>query len=220
MPIIDGAALRQAMLEGCRSLEANKDRLCAIDGETGDGDHGISMTIGARAMIRALNRLAEDPLPCEVFQAASDAFADEVGATIGPLYESAFASAALATAQEKLLDKCSVWANLLYAMADAISRTGGAQRGDKTLLDALLPAADHMSMAGNDTLKDGEVIPSLLEAARIATDQASETRHMIAGKGRASRLGSRSAGHPDAGATSFAILLAAMANKLAKQAPY
>ncbi|MEY2701324.1 MAG: hypothetical protein RIQ52_2079 [Pseudomonadota bacterium] len=216
MPVIEGEQLRTALLAGCRVIENHKDRLCAIDGETGDGDHGISMTIGARAIARALKSLPAKPSPGEVFQAASDAFADDVGATIGPIYESAFAAAAGVAAQQNSLDSCRIWVDILHAMGDAISQAGGAKRGDKTLLDALLPAADYLASASNR--QDLSIHTALLEAGSTALAAAEATRDMVASKGRASRLGARSAGHPDAGATSFALLLDAMARSLAGKA--
>ena len=93
MPTLTGDSVRLLLDQVAIDVESNKDFLCDLDGEVGDGDHGVSMTIGMRAVRRAMDDLPPDPSVEQAFQAASDAYAIEVGATIGPLYEVAFAAA-------------------------------------------------------------------------------------------------------------------------------
>ena len=201
---IDGAAVSAILNQMALDVEAEKDYLCELDGAVGDGDHGVSMTIGMRAVRRALLDLPQSPSPSEVFQAASDAYAVEVGATIGPLYEVAFIGAAEASAGKSTLDEPADWVAVYQAMFDAIQSLGGAELGDKTMLDSFHPAIVTMSTAA----AAGESLPACLAvAASTARHAAIETSGMMPKKGRASRLGARAVGHQDAGATSIAIIL-------------
>jgi dihydroxyacetone kinase-like protein len=208
MATIDGTAVSAILNQMALDVEAEKDYLCELDGAVGDGDHGVSMTIGMRAVRRALIDLPEAPMPSEVFQSASDAYAIEVGATIGPLYEVAFTAAAQSAEGKSTVDAGSDWLAIYQAMFDAIQTLGGAELGDKTMLDSLHPAIEAMRVsvdAGHD-LKT-----CLAVAASTARQAAIDTTDMMPKKGRASRLGARAIGHQDAGATSIAIILESIA---------
>lgn len=195
--ILDGAAV---------TLEANKDYLCELDSEVGDGDHGVSITIGMRAARRALAEL-EDPTPEAAFRAVSEAFADEVGASIGPLYEAAFAAAADVTKGQDHIADASTWAAILSSMASAMQTVGKAQVGDKTLIDAFVPAAE----AARAASKSGAGVVETLDAAsKAAWEGVEATKNLIPKLGRASRLGERARGFQDAGATSASLLLEAL----------
>ena len=109
MPTLTGDSVRLLLEQVAIDVESNKDFLCDLDGEVGDGDHGVSMTIGMRAVRRAMDDLPPDPSVEQAFQAASDAYAIEVGATIGPLYEVAFAAAAQACSGKADVSSVSDW---------------------------------------------------------------------------------------------------------------
>ncbi len=208
MANIDGAAVSAILNQMALDVEAQKDYLCELDGEVGDGDHGVSMTIGMRAVRRALLDLPESPTPSEVFQSASDAYAIEVGATIGPLYEVAFIAAADASAGKSHLDGGGDWLAVYQGMFDAIQLLGGAELGDKTMLDSFHPAIQAMS----DSVDAGADLTTCLDVASSTAHQAAiDTTGMLPKKGRASRLGARAIGHQDAGATSMAIILESIA---------
>lgn len=136
MKNIGSQELATSLIHVAKVVEENKDYLCELDGEVGDGDHGVSMTIGMRAVTRAMKSVSPSNTPAEVFQAAADAYADEVGATIGPLYEAAFAAAAKAAGDKKDLNEITDWANVYEAMAKSIQQLGKAELGDKTMLDS------------------------------------------------------------------------------------
>ena len=193
-------------------VEENKDYLCELDGEVGDGDHGVSMTIGMRAVTRAMKSVSPSNTPAEVFQAAADAYADEVGATIGPLYEAAFAAAAKAAGDKKDLNEITDWANVYEAMAKSIQQLGKAELGDKTMLDSFFPAVDHIHSL---TAMGGSLQAALQSTAKAALAAAVATKDLVPKKGRASRLGERAIGFQDAGATSLAIVLQGFADGLA-----
>lgn len=209
MKSINGHAIAQSLIHVAKKVEENKDYLCELDGEVGDGDHGVSMTIGMRAVARAMKALDESALPSEVFQVAAEAYADDVGATIGPLYEAAFAAAATAATNKVELNNVSDWAELYEAMATSIQLLGKAELGDKTMLDSFFPAVDHIKSLSN---QGGSLGDALHSTAKAALDAAISTKDLVPKKGRAARLGERAIGFQDAGATSLAIILQGIAD--------
>ncbi len=213
MANVTGALIAKSLVLVAKKVEQNKDYLCELDGEVGDGDHGVSMTIGVRAVSRAAKDLPANCTPSEAFQSAADAFADEVGATIGPLYEAAFAAAAESVKGKQTLNEIGDWAIVYRSMANAIQVLGKAQLGDKTLLDAFFPAVDHIQALAT---KGGDLESALLSTAERALKAAKDTRKLVALKGRASRLGDRAKGHQDAGATSLAVVLKGFADGVRK----
>jgi dihydroxyacetone kinase-like protein len=205
MKSINGHFIAQSLIHVAKKVEENKDYLCELDGEVGDGDHGVSMTIGMRAVARAMKALDESVLPSEVFQVAAESYADDVGATIGPLYEAAFAAAT----NKVELNSISDWAELYEAMATSIQLLGKAELGDKTMLDSFFPAVDHIKSLST---QGGSLSDALHSTAKTALDAAIATKDLIPKKGRAARLGERAIGFQDAGATSLAIILQGIAD--------
>ncbi len=203
---VDGAALGRIWDGVAVTLEANKDYLCELDSEVGDGDHGVSMTIGMRAARRALSDL-EGPTPETAFRAVSEAFADEVGASIGPLYEAAFTAAADVVEGQDAITNAKTWAAIISSMASAMQTAGKAQVGDKTLSDAFVPAAEAAKRSSDSGAGVGETLSAAAQAAQAGVE---ETKNLVPKLGRASRLGERARGFQDAGATSSSILLAAL----------
>jgi phosphoenolpyruvate---glycerone phosphotransferase subunit DhaL len=203
---MDGNQLRLQLIHVANVIEQNKDYLCELDGEVGDGDHGVSMTIGWRTARKAL-REAGDLTPAQALQMVSDAYADEVGAASGVLYETAFAAAARAAGDRGSLASAGDWADVFEAIAAEMQRIGKAQLGDKTLLDAWLPAAMAMraSATAGKSLKSG-----FAAATAAAMDGVQRTKDLIPKRGRAARLGERARGHQDAGATSAYLIIAAL----------
>lgn len=190
-----------------RAIEAEKDRLCMLDGAIGDADHGITMVLGFRAVVAALGRL--DPAratPSDVFDAAAAAFLDAVGASTGPLYATGFLSAARALENCPRFDAAAQLV-MVTAIGSGIRQRGKGQRGDKTMLDVWLPAAD-VGAAALCSGADGAALWAAV--AEAAAEGAEGTRSMVAARGRAARVGQRSLGHLDPGAASAAIIIRAM----------
>ena len=189
------------------AINAEKDRLSELDGAIGDADHGITISLGFMAVNAELAKLdLAQALPSEIFSVAASAFLDAVGASTGPLYATAFrrASQALKT-DESLSTACQ--AMIVDEMRAGIQQRGKGQRGDKTMLDAWIPAAE---AAVNAKAHSRDVTPmwnAILEAAETG---ANSTSSMVAARGRAARLGERSLGHVDPGAASAVIILRAM----------
>jgi dihydroxyacetone kinase-like protein len=194
------------------ALEADKDRLCALDGVIGDADHGIAMALGFSAAREALSRL--DPAatsPTQIFNTAAKSFLNAVGASSGPLYATALMRAGAALKDKSTLDDGDV-AAVIQAMAKGIEDRGKAAVGEKTMLDAWGPAATAAAQAKAEGKDKTAILSTALSAARAG---AEATKSMVAAKGRSSRLGERSLGHIDPGAASAVTILEAMARGLA-----
>ncbi|MDZ5700114.1 dihydroxyacetone kinase subunit DhaL [Chelativorans sp. M5D2P16] len=189
------------------AIEAEKDFLTRLDGAIGDADHGISMSAGFLAVNAALSKLDMDRCaPADVFATAANAFLNAVGASTGPLYATAFLRAAAAARQSERLDGAFLCA-MFTAIADGIRERGKGTRGDKTMLDAWLPAAE----AAHAARRRGAALSQIArEAAQAAAAGAAATRAMIASRGRAARVGDRSLGHVDPGAASAKIIIEAI----------
>ena len=194
------------------AIEREKDNLCVLDGVIGDADHGITMSIGFTAIADALNGMDMDAAtPTDVFNTAAKSFLNAVGASAGPLYATAFMRAGASVKGMSELDTAAL-GSAIEAMAEGIKTRGKADAGDKTMLDAWLPAAS-AARAHKDTASMVDMM-SAVEAA--ANTGALSTIDMLARKGRSAKLGERSIGHQDAGAASTALLLGAMAGTINK----
>jgi phosphoenolpyruvate---glycerone phosphotransferase subunit DhaL len=189
------------------TMTQQKEHLCELDGVIGDADHGIAMELGFVAAAKAVAALdAKEAEPSTVFNTAAKAFLNAVGASSGPLYATAFMRAGAAVKGKASLSDGDMQATFV-AMAKGIQDRGKAERGEKTMIDAWLPAAEAVERAMNN----GDALPaSLAAAAEAASLGAEKTKDMIAAKGRSSRLGDRSLGHIDPGAASAAIMIDSM----------
>ena len=190
------------------TIEANKGHLSELDGVIGDADHGVTMSIGFSAVTEALAALdASSTEPTAVFNAAAKSFLNAVGASSGPLYATAFMRAGAAVKGRPTLDRDAVVA-AVGAMAKGIQDRGKGERGDKTMLDAWIPAAEAMEAAA----AEDRSLKACLDAAADAAEKGAEaTKDMVASKGRASRLGERALGHMDPGAASAVTILRTIA---------
>jgi dihydroxyacetone kinase-like protein len=192
--------------------------LTALDQAIGDGDHGINMDRGFTAIVAMLDAgvaEADGDLPRAggLLRSAGRTLISTVGGAAGPLYGTAFMRAGGVIAGA---DPSSSRAEIAVAALDAaivgIQSLGKATTGEKTMLDALVPAVDagRTAVAGGATLEDvARAMADAADAGVLATVP------MLATKGRASYLGERSIGHQDPGATSSALLLRALADVVA-----
>ena len=180
-----------AHLEGCA------DELRDLDAALGDGDLGITVTSGCRAVRDALGELTDGVLPAQVLKTAGGAFARANPSTMAALVGGALLAAARELGDAAELDRDAALA-VGRAAAESISTRGKAQVGDKTILDALVPSLDAMAAAPDAPLASG------IEAAREAVER---TRSLQSMRGRASWLGERSKGLQDPGATAYLRLL-------------
>lgn len=191
------------------ALNANRAYLSEIDGAIGDGDHGINMSKGFTA---AGERLAASPAPrlSAALATLGETLVEGVGGSMGPLYGNFFLAMSEVLGEREMVDGATLSA-MLDAGVAAVQEIGGAKVGDKTLLDSLVPARDAFAAA----VKAGKPLAAALdEMTAVAERGRDSTRDMVARVGRASRLGERSRGVLDAGATSCALILATMAKSL------
>jgi phosphoenolpyruvate---glycerone phosphotransferase subunit DhaL len=203
---ISGPDLVAMLITVADAVSQDKDRLCALDGVIGDGDHGVTMDIGFTAIREALAALPPDTEPTSVFNAAAKTFLNAVGASAGPLYATAFMRAGAAVKGKPVLDR-DAFVDAIIAMAKGVQDRGKAEPGEKTMVDAWHPAAAAIAAAreAGDSLID-----CLNAAASAAEEGATATISMLATKGRSARLGDRSIGHMDAGAASTALILSSL----------
>lgn len=181
-------------------VDREADRLTELDSAIGDADHGSNMRRGFAAVRTAL---AEEPpgTPGAALMLAGKTLVSKVGGASGPLYGTLLRRTGKTLGDAERVSRSEL-AQALLAGVDAVAKLGGAAPGDKTMLDALVPATE--ALAGSEGAD--------FEAARVAAERgAEETTPLLARKGRASYLGERSVGHRDPGATSSALLLAALA---------
>jgi dihydroxyacetone kinase-like protein len=189
------------MNEVASAVEAEADHLTQLDSAIGDGDHGVNMTRGFRAVVAALDDGAP---PGRQLVTAGKTLVSTVGGASGPLWGLALRRAGRAVGDAEALDGPGLVSALEAALA-AVVELGAAERGDKTMVDALAPAIDAL----RERVDDG--LDAALEAAADAADEgARATTPMQARKGRASYLGERSVGHQDPGATSTALIVRAL----------
>lgn len=193
--MLDAEFFRRWMTAAAASVDREAERLTALDSPIGDADHGSNMKRGFRAVTAALEEEAPDT-PGAVLQLAGRRLISTVGGASGPLYGTLLrrAGKALGDAAEVTEEQL---AQALRASVEAVMTLGGAAPGDKTMIDALVPAV--------------EALGTSFEAASAAAEKgAVATTPLLARKGRASYLGERSIGHQDPGATSSALLIAAL----------
>ena len=189
------------MNEVASAVEAEADHLTQLDSAIGDGDHGVNMTRGFRAVVAALEDGAP---PGRQLVTAGKTLVSTVGGASGPLWGLALRRAGRAVGDAEALDGPGLVSALEAALA-AVVELGAAERGDKTMVDALAPAIEAL----RERVGDG--LDAALEAAADAADEgARATTPMQARKGRASYLGERSVGHQDPGATSTALIVRAL----------
>jgi len=207
---IELASSGAVVLELIATINENRAYLSEIDGAIGDGDHGINMSKGFSQCRDTL--LAQPTLPGlgESFDALAMTLLDGIGGSMGPLYGSVFMGFAETLAGHQRMDAQLFGAALARAVAD-VQSVGNAQVGDKTLMDTLIPARDAYLAA----LAQGEDFHAAL-GAMIAAAEAGwqSTKAQQARIGRAARLGERSIGVLDAGATSSFLLLRTLGTSL------
>lgn len=192
-----------------RVVSENRIALMELDRAIGDGDHGDNLDRGFTAVTAKLADTTPDT-PAAALKLIATTLMSTVGGAAGPLYGTAFLRGATA-AGEGPLDAAGV-ASLLSAAVEGVQARGKASTGDKTMVDALAPAA----AAARSAAEVGGTARAALEAAAEAAEEgARATEPMVARKGRASYLGERSAGHRDPGAQSSALIVRAAADAAA-----
>lgn len=186
-------------------LDENKAYLTQLDSAIGDADHGTNMDRGFRKVMEKLPTVKDKDIG-NILKTVGMTLISSVGGASGPLYGTFFMNGGMAAdAKEELSDADLL--NVLQRAVEGIIQRGRAERGDKTMVDALGPAIDALKV-GVGAGKGVE--PSLADAVAAAEQGMKDTIPMQARKGRASYLGERSIGHQDPGATSSYLILNAL----------
>jgi phosphoenolpyruvate---glycerone phosphotransferase subunit DhaL len=180
----------------------NKEYLTRLDSAIGDADHGINMDRGMKAVLAKLDGLEGDDIGA-LLKTVGMTLVSTVGGAGGPLYGTLFLQMGVATTGKSELEP-EDWAAALTAAVEGVQMRGKAEPGDKTMVDALIPAKDSFSAAHAEGVSFEEALRRSAEAAEAGVQA---TIPLVAKKGRASYLGERSAGHQDPGATSSYLLL-------------
>ena len=191
---------------------AEKDWLSELDGVIGDGDHGMTMEIGWKAVQHALQEAPEDETIESMCKRMAKAFLDAVGASSGPLYATAFLRAGTAVSNRLNLDGAAM-AEWLSAACQGIQDRGRASPGDKTMIDAWVPAVEEaMKVAA----RNGSAMEVMAAAQKGGEAGMNATAPMLSRRGRSAKLGERAVGHIDPGAASTFVTLRAMREALDK----
>ena len=192
------------------TIQKNKDYLSELDGKIGDGDHGINMNKGFTLCEKKLE--GKKLSMSQALRVLGQTLMEDIGGSMGPLYGVFFETMADKSEEVSEIDAATFEAMLKSALSEVLF-IGNAQRGDKSLLETLFPAQEAFSAA----LAEGKNFAEALEAMRFAAETGwRSTEDMIAKIGRASRLGERSRGYLDPGATSCYLILDSFASSIKK----
>lgn len=195
---------KSILLKMVKAIQDNKTYLGDVDGLIGDGDHGMNMNKGFTMFG---DRIAEEEISfCDGLNELGTVLFNEIGGSMGPIYGTIFMEMADAGEAYEEIGTTEL-AEMLEAGLAGLCEIVEAKVGDKTLVDTLSPSVDALKKA--DGISFQEALEKMKEAAREGRDS---TKDMVAKFGRSSRLGERSRGVLDAGATSCCVILEAMAD--------
>lgn len=199
---INGKKVIEILTQIAAKIDENKGYLSELDATIGDGDHGINMSKGFKAVTEKLKE--DDGVDIAgILKKTGMALVSTVGGASGPLYGTAFMKSSMSINGKTEID-IKDFSNMLKDALDGIKMRGKAKAGEKTMIDALEPALEAINKGIEQGLESKEILKLAKEAAYNGVEY---TKTIIATKGRASYLGERSIGHQDAGATSSAIIL-------------
>lgn len=206
---LNSAQVREMVIQVADAIIAAEDFLSEADRNLGDGDHGIGMERGMKAVKEKLAALDANAPIDKIFTTAGMAMMSSMGGASGVIFGSFYLGGAKVIVGKETLDSAGL-AAFLQGSCDAITTRGKAKPGDKTMVDALHPAAATAQTVVSLALP--EAADAIAQAAETGRDASKD---MIATLGRAKSLGEASLGHPDAGACSIAIMLRCMSDYIA-----
>lgn len=194
-------------------ISEQKEYLCELDRHLGDGDHGVSMDIGWSAIRQKLREAEGERDIGAILMTVSRTFLNAVGASVGPLYGTAFLrGSAVAKGKSELTDE--ELAKLWIAAIGGIRQIGKAEPGDKTMVDTWAPIAASLEAS----LASGDPWDSAWDKAVRAGEQGMlATKDLVSQKGRSGRLGDRSVGHIDPGAASAWLIFSTFVLELVRE---
>lgn len=188
-------------------IKENKEYLSEIDGKIGDGDHGINMNKG---FSKAEAQLNKDLSFGEGLNILGMTLFNDIGGSMGPLYGTFFINMAEEIEDQEVIDK-NDFSKMINSALNGIQDLGDAKVGDKTIVDTLAPAVKTF----DKKISDGKSFTESLEKMKAAAEKGkNSTKDMVAKVGRSARLGERSRGVLDAGATSCYLILKSMSDSI------
>lgn len=192
------------------SINAHADEIAYLDQEIGDGDHLINLQRGIEALLKNSDELNQLELPA-AFSKIGMTLMSTMGGASGSLFGSMFVTMGKA-AKDRPVNLMNL-TEIFTAGVESIKARGKADIGEKTMLDALIPAAISLQQSVSN---DAELLVVLENMKKAAVDGMESTKDMLATKGRASFLGERARGHIDAGARTSQLMLCAIADVIIK----
>ena len=211
MRVANALALKKAMIDAAEAIIAAEPELTRIDSVIGDGDHGIGMKTGF-SVLREQLAATVFPTPYELFHASGLCLVKCMGGSSGVLFGTLFISGLDVIKGKEALNGADIVAFLTKGIQGVKSR-GRAKPGDKTMVDALLPAQSAMELA----LKSTDDIGEILKAAETgALSGVEATKNMVSRLGRSKNFREQVLGWPDPGAISVSILLGGLAKSLSQ----
>jgi dihydroxyacetone kinase-like protein len=199
---ITAPAVRRWIADYAAVIAEHREELVTLDRAIGDADHGTNMDRGFKKAVEKLEATEGDDIGA-LLKVVGMALISSVGGAAGPLYGTLFLQMGAATAGRSELD-LDGWTAALAAGVKGVQSRGKAEPGEKTMLDALLPAVAALE---TDRASGDELAAALQHSAEAAAEGMRQTIPLEAHKGRASYLGPRSVGHQDPGATSSHLLI-------------
>jgi dihydroxyacetone kinase-like protein len=194
-----------------KTIVDNAEYFAHLDSIVGDGDFGYSLRNGFEVVDADYDTFDKSSVGA-VLKKIGIVVSGKVGGVSGPIWGTAFLRAGAAAGDRTELAPDDVIAMLRAAITGIMAR-GGASLGEKTLLDALVPATDSLEAAISDPAFHGDHgVAAIQRAADVATKAADDTKSMLAMRGRAAYTGERSIGSVDAGATAIGVILQAIAS--------
>lgn len=206
---MDGKKVIDVIKAIAAKIDEEKEYLTELDNVIGDGDHGINMARGFDAVMPKLEACEGKDIGT-ILKTVGMTLVSTVGGSSGPLYGTAFMKSAM-TMNGKMEMNLNDLLACLDVSIEGIKMRGKAVQGEKTMLDAMIPAVEAMKSAKDAGAETKAVVEAGVKAA---WDGVEYTKTIIATKGRASYVGERSIGHQDPGATSFSDILETICNCL------
>ncbi|XP_074480316.1 triokinase/FMN cyclase [Sebastes fasciatus] len=203
--------MRKALERVCSTLLEKQEELNSLDRAAGDGDCGNTHAQAARAIQDWLQGHVVPGCPGQLLSVLAGLVQEKMGGSSGALY-SLFLTAAAGHVTMGLQDNAAAWAGAMHAGTQAMRRYGGADPGDRTMLDALCPAVDELMKL--TTAQPGGQMAVLQSAVQKASSGAESTRHLTAKAGRASYIAAERVTLPDPGAVAVAAILRAVMESL------
>ena len=187
----------------------NEVYFCELDSVAGDGDFGMSIAKGFKQLKQDWDDIPQEDIGA-FLKGCGMIITEYCGGASGPIWGSAFRSAAkYATGKSDL--NLSELAAMMQSAVEGIQKRGGAKLGDKTLLDALIPATQSLCASAD---KNENILDAMRKSAEAAVAGAEKTKQMVATKGRASYVGERSLNYPDAGAVAIGVIFTGITKDL------